>query len=224
MEETTEGILLQTIPYLGNTRILKVFTQKSGLETFLAKGVNKKSWTLFTTPFCLAEWVVRPSKSEMATLIDASLLDSLSELKNDYTVLFFAGQIAKSLLSFQLPKKKSAELYTLLYAYFKKLSLFEDPEVLVASFQLKILLWEGLLSLQPLCSLCSKEAAFLEKGESLCSLHATFNRSHSFTKEEWDTLFLLAYGKKFSLLQESRLSTEIKKKISELFNDIKRLM
>jgi len=199
-EEKTQGVLLQTIPYLGRQRILKVFAPEAGLLTLMAKSA-KPSWTAISTPFCIAEWVYRKGQKEIHTLQDGSLLDGLMELKQDYAVLNAAGRMAQDLLSSQLPAKSAGDLYLLFCAYLKKLPQFGKPEILAASFRLKLLLHEGLLSLQKECSVCASPASHIAQGESFCFSHATFP-TIAFTSEEWEQLHLLAYARQFSLLQE----------------------
>lgn len=142
-EEKIEGICLQAIPYLEKGRILKVFTLQSGLTTlFWKKGAAPLS------PFCHAECVVKKGKGEMHTLVEASLLDPFLEMRNSYASLIKAGKIAKDLLRSQLLGKSTPALYLLLLSYFKKIGTFSNPAILSTSFQLKLLLHEGLLLLE----------------------------------------------------------------------------
>ena len=55
-----EGVLLQTIPYSGRQRILKIFTPDSGLISLIAKSKAP----VWTTPFCIAEWVYIKGQKE----------------------------------------------------------------------------------------------------------------------------------------------------------------
>jgi DNA repair protein RecO len=166
MEEKTQGILLHCFAYLGRKKILKVLTQDSGLLTFMAQNERFP-----TTPFCLAEWVFFRGQKEIYSLKDATLLDPLLELRQDYHVLSAAGSMAQNLLQTQMPNKKAP--FHLSFAYFKKLPL--NPTILQASFQLKLLLFEGLLSPE---------------------------RPSLFTEEEWEQVSILAFGERFSLIQE----------------------
>lgn len=134
MMETTLGILLQTIPYLGQKKILKVLTPEHGLLSFITQKP--------LSPFCIAEWVYRKTQKEIHTLTDFSLTDSLLELRQNYSVISAAGSIAQDLLLTQMPGKPSP--YTLAAAFLKKLPL--NPPILALSFSLKLLIHEGLFS------------------------------------------------------------------------------
>ena len=141
--ERTDGLLLHSIPYLGQQRILKVLTPETGLLSFLAK---KSIVPIFTTPFVYAEWIYEKNNREIYPLRDASLLDELSGLKQNYPHLSAAGKIAQDLLRTQLPNKSCPELFALALACLRKLPLFQEPEILLAMFRLKLLSLEGLLS------------------------------------------------------------------------------
>lgn len=142
MEEKTEGLLLQAIPYLGHQKILKVFTPEAGLLSFIVK--QKKLSQL--SPFLVAEWVYRNGKEDLHLLKDLTLLNDLLHLRESYEILSLAGQMAKDLLRSQWPAKQGKDLYHLTLAYLEKLSTFSQPGTLAASFRLKLLLHEGLFS------------------------------------------------------------------------------
>jgi recombinational DNA repair protein (RecF pathway) len=134
----TPGLLLQSIPYLGQKKILKILTSEHGLISLF---VQKTS----LSPFCHAEWVYLKSTREIHTLQDSTLLDPLLELRTDYAILSAAGSIAQDLLRTQMPGKKGP--LSLALAYLKKLPL--NPPILAASFRLRLLLHEGLFSPEP---------------------------------------------------------------------------
>lgn len=215
MEEKTEGLLLQSIPYLGGKRILKVFTQEGGLLTLIAK---KKSLAPLTIPFCKAEWVYKKGKEEIHLLQDGTVLDDLFELKQSYDVLEGAGQMARDLLRTQFPGKKGGDLYTLVLAYLKQLPQFALPKILNISFRLKILLHEGLLFLDSSCAKCEAPALHLSAGESVCQQH-THHPNIPFHPDEWELLHILGKGRKFSLMKAICKTSRIEEKVNVLFEE-----
>ncbi len=196
IEEKSLGLLLQSIPYLGRQKILKVFMPENGLVTLMAKSAIGG----LDSPFCIGEWVYRKGQKEIHTLKDGALVDPLLDLRKNYECLRAAGSMAQDLLQTQLPAQSAPHLFDLACAYFKKLPLFAKPEILSASFRLKLLLQEGLLSLSAQCSRCSSPAFHLHQGESYCLAHAPFP-GFTFTIEEWEALHLLAFARQFSLFQ-----------------------
>lgn len=214
MQTKSQGILLQTIPYLGKGRILKIFTEEAGLITLMAK---KPSHALFS-PFCIAEWVYRKRNTDIHPLIEGSLIDSFLNLRQSYATLLAAGSMAQDLLRTQLPAKNSPALYILLGSYFKKIPIFERPAVLASSFKLKLLLHEGLLALQTGCAHCNREATSLLQGESVCSSHA-MPFAIGFSISEWQIIHTLAFARQFSLLQQIDCPPSLHEKITVLFEE-----
>jgi DNA repair protein RecO (recombination protein O) len=211
MEERQVGILLTAHAYLGQKKILKVFTRDAGLISLISKSPKLIA---LTAPFCLAEWLYRKTERELSTLTDGTLLDPFLTLRSSYDLLLAAGSMASDLLKSQLPAKSSPDLYALLLAYFKKLPEFPTPALLATSFRLKLLLHEGLLSLTPECAHCDSPARTLLNGESLCSHHAP--GAFPFTDDEWETLLILAHSRNFSSLHTVSLTPALTEKTQAL--------
>lgn len=180
MEEKTEGLLLQSIPYLGHKKILKVLAPELGLISLISKSAKMQP-----APFCIGEWVYRKTEKEIHSLTDFSLLDPLLELRTDYNTLSAAGLLAQDLLRSQFPDKKAP--FVLACAYLKKLPL--NPPTLLASFRLKLLLHEGLLS----------------PDEPI------------FTPLEWEQTSILAFSRQFSQIAEVKVAPF--EKIQALFTE-----
>jgi len=211
--EKQEGVLLQSIPYLGNHRILKIFTPEAGLLTLMAKHVRAKN-AAHTNPFCRSEWVYRKSQGDIYPIKDATLLDPLDELRKDYQTLIAAGSIANDLLRSQLSHRPAKILYELLIASLKHLP--RNPLAIAQSFRLKLLQFEGLVHLRPHCTLCGNPSVYLSRGECLCGHHASPG-SLSFDREEWEQLMTLGLGRRFSEFDSIRLLSSFIEKTDRLF-------
>ena len=214
MEEKSHGILLSAIPYLGQQKILKVFTVEAGMISLIAKGNKLPS---LCSPFCIAEWVYKKSEREIFPLTDGTLTDPLSRLRDSYEALSAAGSIAGDLLRSQFPSKPSPLLYELMAAYFRKIGTSAHPQNLSASFRLKLLLHDGILSLMPFCAHCGEPALSLSHGESYCSQHGA--DGHRFSIQEWETLMELAYSRQFSVLENAALNELLGGKINKVFEE-----
>ncbi len=197
-EKKTEGLLLQAIPYLGSKKILKVLTIESGIVSLMAK---TKSLLPFTNPFLIAEWVYKRGNKEIHSLVDATLRNDLSCLRTDFAILSAAGQIAQDLLRSQYPEKEGGGLYALSIAYLQKLPQFKSPEVLVASFRLKLLMHDGLLS-------------FEEESDSKNHIK---HQGILFSPIEWDLLQQLTFARQFHLIQSLSIDSTMQEKIKNLF-------
>jgi DNA repair protein RecO len=220
MDVRSTGLLLHSIPYLGNHRILKVLTPDSGLVTLIAKHATSKraNFSALTTPFLLAEWVYHVGRKEIHTLTDGTLLDDFAPLKLDYDRLCAAGQIGQDLLKTQMPSKAAQGPFDLTLACFRKLPLFSHPANLIASFQLRLLSHEGMLHLEEGCTQCSEPMSHLYGGESFCSRHAP-PASLSFTSTEQLLFKPLFFSRSFAELAQLPLDPNLCKKIGQLFEE-----
>lgn len=212
-EEKTEGILLQSIPYLGREKILKVLSKENGLVSLIAKN---RSHLPFTNPFLIAEWVYKKRNGAIHSLKDVSLMKDLSDLRLNFSILSHAGQMAQDILISQLPEKKGSGPYALSASYLCKLGSSSSPEALGASFRLKLLMHDGLLGLQNGCMQCGQTACYLENGESVCKTHSLVS-SISFKNDEWETLHHLTFARQFSIIENARPSLQMQEKIKKMF-------
>ncbi len=213
-KKKTEGILLSASTYLGKQKILKIFTLNHGLISLFAK---KTTLAQLYSPFLIGEWIYEQKiTTDLHRLQDASLINDLSDLRQNYKVLIYAGKMAQNLLQSQLPEKESPLLYTLTVKYFEKLSTFAKPENLAASFVLKILLHDGMLNLQDTCNTCASIATNLDLGESVCNHHRT-PHSTTFSLEEWQSLYVLAFSRRFEDLEKVNLTEVLEEKIRNIY-------
>ena len=211
-EKKTEGLLLQSIPYLGNQKILKVLTKEKGLLSFIVK---KKGLSQIADPFMTAEWIYTSKGKDIHPLKDLSPTYLFEEIRNSFLTIEIAGKIGKALLLTQKPENSSTGVYLLTIAYLRKLSSFENPKNLLSSFYLKVLLHEGLLGLESHCE-CGEIATFLGPEGSQCTAHQKLG-SLPFSLEEIKTLEILTFSRKFTSLQEVNLSNQLSEKIETLF-------
>ena len=215
-EERTLGIVLRSLDYKDSQRIITVFTP-IGLLSFIVKGITRRTSLLaLTTPFSEGEFIFRRSRSDLLSFLDGTVNDNHLPLRQRLSSLETAGSLAHAILSSQLDGKSSTDLYQLFRFYLKQVPSFESPSSLLASFQLKLLLHEGLLALSSQCNRCSKESVFLSKGESLCSAHP-LEEGFQFSPEEWTLLLQLEQAKQFSALRALVLTTPLCQKIDVFF-------
>jgi DNA repair protein RecO (recombination protein O) len=116
-----------------------------------------------------------------------------------------------------MPDKPAPALFVLYKSYHKQVVSFNDPAPLLASFSLKLLKHEGLLTLTSYCSSCDTSPAhLLYNGESLCAKHNTQNAMH-FSIEEWKALLSLDQAQQFSTLRQLSIPPALSQKINNLF-------
>ena len=145
MEIKTEAIVLQSIDYKDNDKLLTLFSPTLGKITVGARGVKKpKAKLAFATqPFCFAEYVLA-EKGGRYTLTGAYLHESLFSLRLD-VLRFYTACAAVELCSTILYEDEYHEkTFIALIECLKALSLTdEDPAEAFLSFALVALRESG---------------------------------------------------------------------------------
>jgi DNA repair protein RecO (recombination protein O) len=205
-----QGLVLRFVDYKGSQRIVTVFTEKNGLISLIVKGLGGKRSDLFllTSPLTLAEFHCVSGRGELYRFKDATILSTHLELREQLPHLQAAGDICLGLLKTQLPGKPAPALYQLTLSYIKRIPAFKDPKALVASFFLKLLKHEGVLSERENCIYCNAPVTHLSDHEMVCALHANV-QSTFLSEEERRQFFVLLEARGFSILETIRLSDEL---------------
>ena len=220
-EEKIEGIVLRSMEYKERQRIITVFSQEMGVISLIIKGLSKNNYRLLslTTPFSRAEFIYTRGNSDLFRFIDGTMIDEHLKFREKFSFLKTAGLLTQAIVQSQLPGKPSAALYLLLRSYLKQIPSFENPDALISSFYLKLLRYEGLLSLSEQCSHCEEHPSlFLSNGESLCHVHKT-PESYAFSKEEWMILLTLAETQQFNTLRTLQIPPNLLDTVTSCFLD-----
>ena len=138
MEIKTEAIVLQSIDYKDNDKILTLFSPTLGRITAGAKGVKKPKAKLSfaAQPFCFAEYVLA-EKGGRYTLTGAYLHESFFSLRYDIVRFYAACAAAEITLAILYENESYEGLFIGLIECLKALALAEDdPAEAIAAFTL----------------------------------------------------------------------------------------
>src|ERR1700722_12761585 len=154
-EEKTEGVVLRSQDYKERHRIITLFSPL-GLISMIVKSISRKNARLLslTTPFSHGEYIYYQGRSDLLNYCDGTLLDDHLYLRQNLKLLQAAGTLANAILSSQMAGKPAPALFALYKSYHKQIRHFEEPAPLLASFILKLLKHEGLLSISSHCASC----------------------------------------------------------------------
>jgi len=214
-----EGLVLRSFPYKDRQKIITLFTPTRGLISLIVKGITQKKIHLLTltSPFTQGEYHFHIGRSELYSFRDGSPIQTNHALRQRLPSIEAATLIAKALLDSQMPHKAAPNLYKLTLAYLAQIPQHENPTTLIASFLLKLLKYEGHLSLHP-CTRCGQTASHLHLGESYCQSHAPV-RAHPFTLQEWSVLQTLTEARSFSALKEASIEPTLYQTIQKIFQE-----
>jgi len=96
MEKKTDGIVIRSVDYKENDKILTLITADGGKTTMGIKGVKRSGAKLrfASEPFCFAEYVYNAGR-ERNTVISASLYDGFYSLREDIKKYYCACAVAE---------------------------------------------------------------------------------------------------------------------------------
>ncbi len=218
-EERLQAIVLKAIPFRDKQSIITLLSKERGVVSMIVKGLSKTRPHLIAciTPLAESEFIYREGRSDLLSCQDASLIDPHLALREKYSFLQTAMQLAKALLDTQYPAKASTPLYMLFSRFLKQIPLFGDNvTTLKCCFILKLLKHEGLLPENSLCIACQ------EKGSSFYHEEGMFCHKHRptdavlFHKQEWSIIELVSNASCFSSLKETLISPLLEEKIEQI--------
>jgi DNA repair protein RecO (recombination protein O) len=214
-----EGIVLKTVPYQDNKRIISVFTDVGILQLIVTLSSSNTHLLSLTTPLSHALFLYQERPSQLHLFKEGSLLSSHLAYQTSYEHLETAMILIQTILSSQFPGKSAPLLYQLLHIYLKNLPHATQPKVLASSFMLKTLRHEGLLAIHLLCGHCQKmPSQALKEGSCYCQ-QCMPRASLFFETEEWDQLLILLTSKKLQIFKEISYEKTLHQKVQELFKE-----
>jgi DNA repair protein RecO (recombination protein O) len=217
-EEKTEGIVLRSQDYQERNRIVTLFTPQ-GMLGLVVRGISRKNSRLLclSTPFCYGEYVYHRGNSELLSFREGTVLNDYLSLRQSWKSLQTAGALASAILTSQMAGKPAPALFALYKSYQDQASHFENSEVLLASFYLKLLKHEGLLNISSHCLDCKGSfPPLLREGEGFCLKHGV-QEGFSFTGAEWEMLRNLEGSLRFSSMHSVSFSLSLFQKIKAFF-------
>jgi DNA repair protein RecO len=219
---TTEGIVINAIPFRNYDCILTLFTPLEGLIKLFFRGAynpKKGNGAGAVTPLSIVEAIYTKGRTELHTCQEMVVVDHNLALRQHLAMLNAACDMLRSIVATQQPGKAAPELYKLFRYYLNKLPQTSFPQAIVGSFRLKLMRYEGLLSFFSHCCECSGilNDVWISGGEAYCYTHKPLE-AHFLTKEEKALVERLAFCRDFALLAETEISAGLSAKIGHLFD------
>lgn len=153
MEKKTDAIVIRSVDYKDNDKILTLLTADSGKVTMGIKGVKKNGAKLrfAAEPFCFAEYVYSAGR-DRNTVISASLYDGFYALREDIRKFYCACAVAEVSNYFAL-ENDGGEMFWSVVNAVKKICYGDEKEALV-TFLLRVAAYAGIALDLSCCSVC----------------------------------------------------------------------
>jgi DNA repair protein RecO (recombination protein O) len=145
---TTEGIVLKSLPFRDYDRILTIFTPQHGLIKIIANKGTFSRQKSGVSPLAFGHFVCSIGKSELWKCQEIGIINAHLELRQNLASLEAALEMLQALCLSQLEGNPAPELYLLFKIYLAKVKTSTLPRNLTASFKLKLLQFEGVLTLE----------------------------------------------------------------------------
>lgn len=218
----TEGVVTQTIPFKDYDQIVTIFTPDFGLIKLMVKGAfrNRTRVKRAATPLTRVDFVFFEGRGDLKICQEISTVQHYTSLRNQFALLEAGCDLLKAIQQSQLEGRSAPALYQLLCFYLEKLPSVNDPAVLVNSFRLKILKYEGLLGFPFFCAICHCPAVLicLSEGGSYCPQHCPSSQ-RLLTSEEMILIERLTESQSFSQIAHTEISSELSHIITHFFID-----
>ncbi|MBS0629923.1 MAG: DNA repair protein RecO [Verrucomicrobia bacterium] len=214
--EVHEGLVLKSIDYKDQQKIITLFTPTRGMISLIVKGISRKKAHLLTltSPLTQAEYHFAIGRTDLYTFQDGTPINTHLNLRSNLDHLQTATRFAEALLTTQFPGKPAPALYQLLLTYLKVLPNFTDPTALKGSFLLKLLKHDGHLALNQHCSHCDSPSTHYAMGECFCKSH-----SPSYAISLAPELFILTEARAIAELQALKMNPELMDRIEKMFKE-----
>ncbi|WP_139376072.1 DNA repair protein RecO [Clostridium oryzae] len=154
-----KGIVIKTMDYKENDKILWIFTDKFGKISVIAKGAKKSKNRLFNLclTFCFSELVLYKGKN-MYRINEGNIIESFQGFLNDLDMLTYASYICELIDISMVENEPNLELFKLmLTAMYLLKSNAMDSDILLRAYETNVLKHTGYGLNLDFCSICHKK-------------------------------------------------------------------
>ncbi|MFD1030752.1 DNA repair protein RecO [Metaplanococcus flavidus] len=155
MQSQLEGIVIRTMPYGENNKIVTLFTREAGKITCMARGAKKPTSRLaaITQPFTHGTYSIYKGKG-MGTLSAGDQLESLRHIREDLMSTAYASYVTELVDRLTEQDEPQPGIYEMLYQALHAIEEGYDPEAITLFVEWKMLQTAGLAPTLHECANC----------------------------------------------------------------------
>lgn len=155
---TVEAIVLRTVDYGENNKILTLLTPQLGKIAAMARGAKKPQSQInaVSQPFTYGSYLLMIGDKGMGTVAQGETIDSYRSIREDLYKTAYASYFAELVDRFTEDREPSQGLFLLLLTMFTYLAEGKDPDVLARLFEVKMLEVAGIRPELHHCAHCYK--------------------------------------------------------------------
>jgi DNA repair protein RecO (recombination protein O) len=158
--EVYKGIVIRETPYGDSNKILNILTKEKGVITAGALGARKPGRNMLSSTSIIAfsEFELSGSESTKYYIKGASLIESFERIKNDIVLLTYSAHLCDIVLDTVRGTESSEEIYRLvLYTLAKLSEKSKNPDLIIHTFELKLLFILGYTPVLDECCVCKEK-------------------------------------------------------------------
>ena len=177
-----EGIVLSSVKYKENSKVLNILTKEKGLIGVISKGCTnlKSPLRIVSENFSFANFYIYYKEDKLSTLKEADPINYLLNIKSDIVKIGYLNYIC-DLTRNVLKENDSSKIYNLLKNAILKIEEGFNPKVITNILEVKYLDFLGIGLCLDYCSVCSKQQVVnisISRGGYVCSSHRTQEKQY----------------------------------------------
>lgn len=172
-----EGIVVSSVKYGENSKILNIFTKDKGMIGVIAKGALKEKSKLrvVSNLFTYANFQIYYKEGKLSTLVSADVINYFMNIKSDLVKFGYLGYLV-DLAKNVYKENNSSNIYNILISSLLKLEDNFNPKVISNIVMIKYLSYLGVGLYLDGCSECGETSVVSmshSKGGYVCARHIT---------------------------------------------------
>ena len=221
MIKKIEGIIVSTVDYGENSKILNVLTKEDGIIGLYAKGCKRPKSLIAATSNVLTYGIFHfnEKNEKLSNLMEVDILENFENLKQNFSKISYALYITE-LASKVYKHSSNNSIYKLLIIALKKIDAGLDGEVVCDIVELKLLDDLGIKPVIDRCVNCGKKDNIVTlssyKGGYLCKNCANGEKIFNIKTLKLVKMFYYLDLEKVTKLE---ISDNIKRELSLFIND-----
>ncbi|MCK8815936.1 DNA repair protein RecO [Natroniella sulfidigena] len=215
---TTDAIVLRDYELGEADKIVLLFSKTKGKIKVVANGARKTKSTLAAgmQPFIYNQIIAYQGKSELAKLSQCDIKENFRTLCDDLFKMAYASYIVELIIKLTVDREENQLVFSLLLLTLRLLDQFDEPDLIVKAFELKLLKILGYRPHLKDCIKCNSKLTQGLKFDALaggvvcadCASYTSKNISLG-TVKFMEQLLKLDYKKLFRLRMTAQIDQEL---------------
>ncbi len=221
MIKKIEGIIVSTVDYKENSKVINILTKDNGLIGVFANGCRKLKSKLSATSSVLTYGIFHLStrNRKLANLIEVDVIDNFKNIKKDLNKMNYSVYLLE--LSVQVYRHDSnSNIYNLLISGLKKIDNNFDYQIISYIIELKLLVYLGIKPIVDKCVNCGNKNDIVTissyKGGYLCKKCIGNEKIYNIKTLKLIRMF---YYVDLDKISKINISDNIKKELNLFIND-----